>query len=335
MKILFVGDIYKNTGPSNLNRAYHKYLCHRMIFTYQRNKPLLLLELIFGVFRSSSIVVSGGGNSSFLAVKLAALLKKPIAYLMHGCYEYECEVNRLAPDQQAINTEKIIMTKVDQIICVSERFSQWVGRRYPEFIEKLVFVNIGVEWEKQKHTEKMTIPRNSMQIVTMGGGRPQKNNLIISQAVEMLNSDYRQAFQLFVLGRDGLDTEAMKQNHHTTVVGQVNSGEVKRYLKECGIFIQNSTLESFGIGVVEALREGCDILVSRNVGALSVINNTEDQDIINDFMDVKEVAEKILYLFRHGNNDRLLNSIDKEVTSMKVSADNLYDMIVKSCHRRM
>lgn len=329
MNILFVGDIYKNTGPSNINKAYHKYLRQRMTFMYQRSKPFLFLEIVFGAFRTSSIVVSGAGFSSFLAVKLAALLKKPLVYLMHGCYEYECEVNRLAPDQQTVNIEKTIIAKADRIICVSERFSQWVGRRYPEYIEKLVFVNTGVEWEKQARIEKKTIPRNSMQIVTMGGGRPQKNNLIISQAVEVLNNDYRQAFQLLVLGRDGLDTEAMKQNPHTTVVGQVDSNTVEQYLMGCKIFIQNSTLESFGLGVIEALREGCDILVSQNVGALSIINSMEAQDIINDCMDVNEVVEKILYLSRHGNNERLLSSIDKDAISMKMSADRLYDMVAE------
>lgn len=327
MKILFVGDIHKNTGPSNVNRAYYKYLRHRMTFLYQRSKPLLFFELVAGIFKSSAIVVSGAGFSGYLAVKMAGLLKKPTAYLMHGCYEYECEVNRLALDQQAVSIEKTIMAKANRIICVSERFSQWVGRRYPEYIEKLAFVNTGVEWEKQARIEKMTIPRNSMRIVTMGGGRPQKNNLIISRAVEMLNNDYGQGFQLLVLGRDGPDTEAMKQNPHTMVIGQVDSGRVRQYLMGCKIFIQNSVLESFGIGVVEALRDGCDILVSQNVGTLSVITNMKDQDIINDCMDVNEVAEKILHLSRHGNNERLLNSIDKDATSMKMSAGRLYDMV--------
>ena len=81
--------------------------------------------------------------------------------------------------------------------------------------------------------------------------------------------------------------------------------------------------------MIEALREGCDILVSQNVGALSIINSMEAQDIINDCMDVNEVVEKILYLSRHGNNERLLISIDKDAISMKMSADRLYDMVAE------
>ncbi|HMM07366.1 MAG TPA: glycosyltransferase family 4 protein [Clostridiales bacterium] len=328
-KPVYVGDLYKNTGPSNVNRAYYKYLCEQMIFTHQQSRLPSVPELIFKVICASAVVVSGIGYKNLLAVKLGALLKKPVFYLMHGCYEYEYHINRLVPNQRTVHLEKLIMEKTTRIICVSERFSQWVGLQYPQYTAKLDFINNGIEWNDLLREENDPGLRNPEQIVTMGGGRPQKNNLMISQAVELLNSAQKQTFQLIVLGRDGEDTDALRQNPHTSVVGQVDRDEAKKYLKGAGLYVQNSTFESFGLGVIEALGQGCSILVSQNVGALSIMPGMEEQDIINDCTDINEIAKKILYLSRHGNNERILNHMDKAATSMKTSADRLYDMITE------
>ncbi len=332
MTVLFVGNTYKNTGPSNVNKAYKKHLEKKVAFLHFRCKPLLMLEIIAGVVRASVIIISGLGYSSYVSAKLAKMLKKPVAYLMHGCYEHECILNRVSPLPRDIGMESTIMEAADQIVCVSERFAQWLSSRYPNYTEKITYINTGVDWESNLKNSEQN--HNPMFIITMGGGWPRKNNYIISEAVEHLNKVHNKNYRLFVLGSGGDDLDKIQRNPHTTVLGQVDGDEVKKHLKTCKLFVQNSIHESFSLGVIEALNSGCDILVSKGVGALSIFEDIEPNDVINDCMDVHEVATKILYLSEHENNERIVNSIDKVATSMEASADSLYDLAVGLVRKR-
>ncbi|UTW68395.1 glycosyltransferase [Anaerobacillus sp. HL2] len=90
--------------------------------------------------------------------------------------------------------------------------------------------------------------------------------------------------------------------------------------------MQNSYLESFGLAAVEALISGCDILLSKNVGSICVITSSKQTDIIYDFDNPIEVAEKIEYLLKN-TNKRLLNGIERDKTSYQYAANRLLALI--------
>ena len=79
-------------------------------------------------------------------------------------------------------------------------------------------------------------------------------------------------------------------------------------------YVMNSEVESFGLVAADALNCNCSLLMSRNVGAKSIMR-TEDTDIIQNPHNVDEIIEKLQYLFEHPNSDRLYRSIDRQECS--------------------
>ena len=79
--------------------------------------------------------------------------------------------------------------------------------------------------------------------------------------------------------------------------------------------------------MVEALSMGCNLLVSQNVGALSILNQIEATDVINNPEDIDEIGEKIIYNLTHSNHERLLASIEKDKTSWEATNQKLNEII--------
>ena len=93
------------------------------------------------------------------------------------------------------------------------------------------------------------------------------------------------------------------------------------------LFIQNSVFETFGLAPVEALLSDADVLISGKCGSLSVIKNTESEDIIQDPDDIQELVQKIGYMLENDNHTRLIVNLDKENTSWKKRSKELLTIL--------
>ena len=82
------------------------------------------------------------------------------------------------------------------------------------------------------------------------------------------------------------------------------------------LYVLDSIYEPFALSVFDALFCGCSILVSNVAGALELLDVTE-HDIIYDPMNEDEIAEKIDYLLKNPNNNRLLSSLNFDKISYK------------------
>lgn len=327
MNILFIGDYKANTGPSNVNKNLKKYLSNEVLYLNSKNIIMKSIELIVKTFYSKVIIISGVSRINLIAIKLAKLLDKKMIYILHGCIEYENKINNLN-NSGGETIEKECFESAHCILAVSENYMRWFKEYYPKYKYKTSYLNNGIEWEVLDKVRNITsIEREPNTIITMGGGRPQKNNVKICEAIKLLNNKSGNKLKLIVLGRDYEDTEKIKSYDFVDYVGQVNHDEIYIYLKKAGILIQNSTVESFGLAPIEALLSGCDILVSKNVGASCIMQSIEETDIINDCNDINEIAEKIEYLLNNTNNVRLLDGIDRDKTSCKYAANRLMRLI--------
>nr|WP_231925658.1 glycosyltransferase [Exiguobacterium sp. U13-1] len=133
--------------------------------------------------------------------------------------------------------------------------------------------------------------------------------------------------KLIVLGSFGSDLDKISDYYFVECPGQVSHEEAYRYLKSADLFVQNSILESFNLATVEALISGCSILISKNVGAISILKGIQNQDIIFDNDDLEELTEKIKINLISSNNERILNSIDRNSTSYKFASTRLIKII--------
>lgn len=108
---------------------------------------------------------------------------------------------------------------------------------------------------------------------------------------------------------------------------KVPHSEMPLYYQRAKLFVQNSSFETFGLAPIEALVNGCDLLLSKETGAKSIIPTLESNDIIYDNQDVNEIASKIKRLLIDTNNQRLVNGIDKEETSVKFAANRMMEIL--------
>lgn len=334
MNIVFIGDCDYNTGPSNVNKSFRRYLSEQIYFLKYKQKIVRAAEAAVSVLKAEAVIISGLSIINGLALNEAAILKKPVIYIMHGCYAYECEINRFNKDNKALQLEKKMLEKASIIVTVSEKYMNLVAAHFPEYKNKLTYINNGIEWSDFVNVCNHTDSCDPYMILSMGGGRPQKNNIVVCDAVQILNEKYHKPFQYIVLGRDYQDTPKIKQKKYTNYVGQVSRKEVLEWLEKTSIYIQNSSYESFGLAPIEALCMGCNLLISQNVGAISILNTITESDMILDCMNAEEIAQKIMQVYNNNNQNRLLSGIDRDTSSCEFASRKLMEIITNYKYMR-
>lgn len=307
-RFFLLGGWRANAGPSNVNRSIVLNSDGDMGYIRSSNKIIMRIEKLKWLFYPT-ILFSGGMPGAEL--KIYKLFRKKIVYLMHGCLAYETKINKLNMPEKLLKDESRMLSTADTIICVSKKYSEWVKTEYPDYAHKIKFINNGITLNRRPIKEK-----EQYSIAVSGGNRLQKNNGIVCKAVEKLNAMGYNC-QMYVFGRkyENNDNLSYPFVHY---MGHLNKEEYYNALDKISLFVLNSILESFGLVVADALNCNCSLLMSKGVGATSIMSTT-DNDIVNDCYDTNEVASKILYLLKSPNSTELYNSIDKEDVSEKNS----------------
>lgn len=323
-KYLLWGDIYENAGPSNVHRELVNLSNGELDYVKNRNTLLKYLELFVKILFSDVVIYptnicarKNGGIIRFIDIFIFKLLKKKQIGLFHGCLGYENKINNLGWDQEIIERqEDYVLDSVDLIVCVSERFCQWTKERFPKYSSKITFVNNGLELNFRKRTQK-----DSMLIALTGGNRKIKNNDNVCLAVNnLIQMGYECRVKVF--GDYSDDGDDLKKYSFVDFEGILNKDDFYAKLDCVSLLVLASELESFGLVVGDALNCNCSLLMSSNVGALSIME-TDENDIIFNPHDIDELARKILYLFENPNIDRLRNSVNIYQCSNKKSWENL------------
>lgn len=310
LKMLFVGDIYSNTGPANVNKVLKKYSHSNDLFLLQKNIFMKILELIFKILICDVVIFSGISRLNSIGIAFSQFFGKKTGYLMHGSCKFENKVNAIE-NKRVEKIENETLEKIDVIICVSKLFMNWIKLEYPIYVNKISYVNNALDIEKIHLEQKnYDISRNKNLIMSSGGGAPLKNIKSICKAIERLNQEDYFDLKLIVLGNDGDDSEEIKSYDFVEFIPTVPSDEMILYFKKTNLYIQNSDFETFGLAPLEALLSGCNLLVSKNIGMLDVFDKYENSDVILDSYDCQEIAEKIKINLISSNNSRLLSHMD-------------------------
>ena len=139
--------------------------------------------------------------------------------------------------------------------------------------------------------------------------------------------DSGQNVELHIFGRFYENNEDLSSYNFLKIHGHINQNTFYDVLKNnVNIGICNSEVESFGLSIIEALFCGCDIIVSKNTGASSIMKLSEN-DIINDPHNIREIIEKIKIVHDNPNHERILQSIDINNITWKAQSEKL----VKIC----
>lgn len=323
-KILIIGDYYSKTGPALVTKYYIDNLKDEASYIRSTGKLSRFFEILFKVPKSSVLFISGHSKQNIYAMRLGRLFGIKSAYLMHGAVEYENKINH-AEDPVMASDEHKMMELCDLILAVSRQFEEWIKKNYPEYENKTSHLTNGIDWDLI--VERSTADeRDPNGIISVGGGMPRKRILNICKAISILNEGGR-SITLTVAGDKGEDSEAIRSYPFVKDLGIISHEELMKEFHKHKLFIQNSVFETFGLAPVEALLSDADVLISGKCGSLSVIKNTESEDIIQDPDDIPELVQKIGYMLENDNHTRLIVNLDKENTSWKKRSKELLTIL--------
>lgn len=313
------GDWQSNAGPSNVTRSLIENSDEDLLYLKSKNKILKNVELIAKIYKSD-IVVSSGIMPDKTQKKIK-LMNKKMVYLMHGCIEYENKVNKLNLSEKKLSEESSTLLNANKIICVSEKYSKWAKEYMPEYSDKIIYLNNGVEIKPRKKKAK-----ELYSIAVTGGNRNIKNNKIICRAAQKL-CELGIPCKVYVFGKIYEGNENLSEYPCVEILGQLNKKSYYDKLDKISLLIMNSEAEPFGLVAADALNCNCSLLMSKNVGAQSIMN-VNKCDIIENIHDIDCIIDKIQYIFDNNNSDRLLKTIDAKGVSCK----SAYDKLKKLCN---
>ncbi len=315
MKILFLGDLHTNCGPANVNKQLTKALSDDYQYIRSRKNVWKMTELFWKMIRCNVVVISGVTRIGTVAAKLAPITDTKVVYIMHGCAEFEAQLNgKNKNSDQLIAWETEVMQRADLLLPVSQRFCLWVQERYPQYAHKTQFLFNGMEVPNVSYGGNV---RDHRSVIAAGGDRATKNNAVLVQAVSRMDGKA----ELKVYGTWYAPDKTCVMNH-TQYMGVVPQPEFYEELSKSAVFVLNSVFEPFSLAVIDALNYGCSVLVSSKAGIVDLLPLLPE-DVIEDPMDVKEIEDKLSYLLEHPNSERLLAGMDYSTLSYAVRAQEL------------
>lgn len=335
MKIFLAGDAVTGTGPANVTQYYIENLLPGVLYQKCRNKVFRAVEIVWRTLQCDVAVYSGYSKQNILGMKIAKILGKPTAYLMHGCVEYENEINSEA-DEEMCRVERLTMQLSDLILAVSPSFAKWITENYTEYADKVDYITNAIDDSLLQRVNNNNAcdnngehvnGRNVHNVMSIGGGMPRKKIKYICEAVRILREEADSELTLTVVGAVGADSDIINSYDFVDNRGLVPFEECLELLRHTGLFVQNSCFETFGLAPVEAIASGCPTLCSKEVGALCLIDGITDMDIIYKYDDPKEIAQKIQYLLHNSNSERLVKGIDWESNTWKRRSETLVEKL--------
>lgn len=321
-KYLFIGDINGEGGPQNVNKGITSNLSSNFIVVKGCNKVLRYLYALRHVINSKVVIISGLSGLGSISMKLAKILHKKTIYIMHGCYDIECQLNDNEPIQKYVQMERDILFNIDLILTVSKSFGDLISNEYPFCKGKISFLHNGVE---KLEKPAVSFAKCKNKIIAVGGYRKVKNNIIVANAI----NNNPNLGNLVVYGTE-YHPEIFVNTNRVQFKDRISQKKLYDEYMSSELYVLNSIYEPFALTVFEALNMGCSILVSHHVGAIELLNLTEN-DIIYDPMDEKEIATKINYILNNPNNERIVKSIDFASISYKAEAKKLEEICENLC----
>lgn len=307
-KIYFMGDFCSTTGPAIVNKNYYPYMKDISYVCKTNSKIIRPLHFIFYISRCNVLLISCLSKFHIKAAKLAKKINKRVVYLMHGYNKIEYELNEIPIEKRILRkTEDDMFQVSDKIVCVSKKLCEFMREQRKDIRNKFEFVNNGIDI-RDKQIVKENRKNDEFIIISVGGGVKNKNNLTVCRAISKIkNKDIK----FIVIGRVDKDGEEIKKYEFVEYYESLSHEEVLKKMKNADLYIQNSYFETFGLAIAEAISMGCKILISKNVGILSILDNVNEESVIKNNEDIDEIKFKIENLLKNKKKICYIKDVDK------------------------
>ena len=228
---------------------------------------------------------------------------------LHPEYEkkiiiHECE--RISIDHQDF------IAPVWQIQRMNSEFKKAKKIIVPSYSAKKTIINSGVEEKKINvlnyavdnilFKSKKVKKFDKFTIVFCGSLSPRKgvHNLIESFKLANISGS-----QLVLIGASSRSKDYNKylkkiSTDDVKFYGSIPQSKLSNILSKCHLFVLPSLADGFGLVVLQAISSGLPVIVSSNVGAADIIQQSGGGDIFQ-FNDVNELTEKIINFYKIKN----------------------------------
>lgn len=332
-RFFFVGDIYLDNGPGIANRSLYDSLNLKknISFSICRNKVARVFESIVKTLKSDVLVFISSSNINLFLIIICKLTNKKSVYLMHGLlhYEYELSQNNFSIKiyDKLKKYDTYMIQKNDVVVCVSKKLKEFLCKKYSIYNSKILYNYNGILGASQIRCNKKEKENAVFNIISVGGGMRRKNNIQVCKAIEYLINKYNLNIVFTCIGINDIDTCMMKKFKFVRYIEKLDHSDLLDLMKKSDLYVQNSTFETFGLAVIEALLSGCGILISKNVGALGVFNSLSQDDIIFDVNDINEISYKIYTQLSKTNYERVIKCLDYNLIDSKKASENLIKIL--------
>lgn len=330
MRIFLQGDFLSDNGPGNANKQIRDALMEDYDISYSRASEKLgrIIETYKGICASDILVICSASKLNYAAISIAKKQQKKILYVLHGYLSFERKIEE--PDISDVKLakicdyEKYVFDSADKIVCVSKCAMEFMKTELPKYAGKMEYIYNVVD-SVSLQTKYSNNLLKKKQVISVGGGMRRKNNLIVADALSRLPFDTT----FVVAGKDLADGHRIRAYPNVEWMGTVPHDDLCRLMSESSLYIQNSSFETFGLAVIEALYAGCSLLISSQVGCIDLLGSITDEDIIYDVNDKEEIAQKAEHLLQAPNHDRLMHGFYMERASKEWQCSKWKEIIGK------
>lgn len=322
MRVLFVGSITGNSGPTNANRSFVEHWPNEdELILVDGSKAHKMQKLLTGAL-SDVVLTMGPGRPDSLARAAARARKKPVVGFCHGYIPFENDVNHLGMSAGKIQAYKKWLDDCDVVVTNSALQMRFLVTQQPSLEGKVAYANLGIEPFVQRNGVRSK--SGKVVVAVSGGTRPIKANEVVAQAVNILRHRGIDA-SLDIYGRryspnDELDR--LVRSGSGRYLGQVSRDEFIKGLRDSTVFVMDSRWEPFGLSALDAVEAGTSVLLSRNCGVGEVLGLCPSE-VVLDCEDPEEVSDRIMALVQSPNAGRIFEKLDFDAISWHSSAGKL------------
>ena len=253
----------------------------------------------------------------------------------------KCKLNWIHEDYASYNmtkkyenTFKNVFAEFNHHIIVSSEAAKSFNNIYGfENKTKVIenYINEKQILEKANEASKHVIDESKINIVTLGRFCNEKGYLRLIDAVNMLNKQDQEKFELYILGSGYQEKEYIDKinEYNLKNIHVINSTNLKEnvyaFMKRCDAFIMSSISESFGMVRIEALILGLPVIttnvantkqmINDNIGIV-VENTTEGiykgiECILQDKSYLNKLKQNVKGYSYEKQNEQIINEIQK------------------------
>lgn len=245
-----------------------------------------LFNLFKGIMRNDLAFIWFASDHAGIAVFLAKLFRKKTIVIAGG-YDF-ADIPELNYGQFTLSWHKRFLTKfalknADAVLPVSNYSNDEILKRVPTARSEVVYNGVDTKIFKPKKKEKL--------VVTIGPVKRERLKLKGLTTFSEVSVNFP-GYKFVIIGgtEEPLLKELKKINSSLIFTGKIPHEKVVEWLQRATVYCQLSYIESFGMGVAEAMSCECIPVVTKRGGLPEVVG---DVGFYVTYGDVKSTAEAI------------------------------------------